>query len=115
MVQKKWVLDNLAALIATNNGIGSDQFSGALGVICTSTSTFATNPAGITIPYNDPTIFPNGGQGIFKDVSGNELPNTPHFTTSLGAQYAMPVNATWTALVRTDFYYQSELVGAHLQ
>jgi outer membrane receptor protein involved in Fe transport len=57
----------------------------------------------------DPLQHPeaNYGQGISKDVSGNELPNAPHFTLSVGAQYAIPVTSDWTALVRTDFYWQT--------
>jgi outer membrane receptor protein involved in Fe transport len=31
----------------------------------------------------------------------------PHFTMSLGAQYAMPLSNVWTALARTDFYWQT--------
>jgi outer membrane receptor protein involved in Fe transport len=55
----------------------------------------------------DPKIAPNNGAGFAKDLSGNELPNTPHFTVSFGAQYAMPINEDWTTVVRTDAYWQS--------
>ncbi len=52
--------------------------------------------------------FPNGGQGFYDDLSGNELPNTPHWTQSVGAQYTMPFGDGWRATVRGDFYHQSQ-------
>ncbi len=54
----------------------------------------------------DPTTAPNGGQGFDKDLSGNQLPNTPPFTLSAGAQYSMPVSADWAATARVDGYWQ---------
>jgi outer membrane receptor protein involved in Fe transport len=56
----------------------------------------------------DPSTAPNGGAGFFKDLSGNELPNTPHITFSLGGQFTMPLTNDWAGTVRTDFYYQSK-------
>jgi len=54
---------------------------------------------------DDPLI--NGGAGIFKDLSGNEMPNAPPWTVSFGAQYSFPVTTDWAATLRGDFYYQS--------
>jgi len=56
----------------------------------------------------DPATAPNGGSGFSKDVSGNQLPNAPHFTTSLSAEYTMPVSEDWAATLHTDFYWQSQ-------
>ena len=56
----------------------------------------------------DPSTAPNGGQGFAKDISGNQLPNTPHFTLSMGAQYSMPVSENWAGTLRGDFYWQSD-------
>ena len=50
---------------------------------------------------------PNNGAGFDKDLSGNELPNAPHFTTSFTAEYSMPVTADWAATLHGDFYWQS--------
>jgi len=50
---------------------------------------------------------PNGGAGFDKDLSGNELPNAPHFTTSFTAEYSIPVTADWAATLHGDFYWQS--------
>ena len=51
---------------------------------------------------------PNGGTGFYKNLGGNELPNAPHFTTSLSAEYTMPVSGDWAATLHTDFYWQSQ-------
>ncbi|HEV2561084.1 MAG TPA: TonB-dependent receptor [Rhizomicrobium sp.] len=56
----------------------------------------------------DPRTAPNGGQGFNKDLGGNQLPNAPHFTTSLSAEYTMPVSADWAATLHSDFYWQSQ-------
>ncbi len=62
-----------------------------------------------TITYTgfDPSTAPNNGEGFTKDLSGNELPNAPHYTMSLGADYTLPVSPDWAATLHGDFYYQS--------
>ncbi len=50
---------------------------------------------------------PNNGEGFYKDLSGNELPNAPHFTTSFTAEYSMPVTQDWAATLHGDFYWQA--------
>ena len=51
----------------------------------------------------------NGGAGIFDDLSGNELPNAPHWTTNIGAQYSFDLlDGSWRATVRGDAYWQSQ-------
>ncbi len=50
---------------------------------------------------------PNNGAGFAKDLSGNELPNAPHFTTSFTAEYSMPVTEDWAATLHGDFYWQA--------
>jgi outer membrane receptor protein involved in Fe transport len=51
---------------------------------------------------------PNGGAGFFAEVGGHELPNAPHWTASLGAQYRFTLPAGWDATLRGDFYWQSQ-------
>jgi outer membrane receptor protein involved in Fe transport len=58
-------------------------------------------------PGFDPLTAPNNGGGFDKDLSGNELPNAPHFTTSVTAEYSMPVTSDWAATLHGDFYWQS--------
>jgi len=50
----------------------------------------------------------NNGEGFYKDLSGNELPNAPHFTTTVTADYTIPLPNDWLATLHTDLYYQSE-------
>ena len=50
----------------------------------------------------------NGGAGFAKDLSGNELPNAPRFTTSFSAEYTLPVSSDWAASLHGDFYWQSQ-------
>ncbi len=59
-------------------------------------------------PGFDPTTAPNGGSGFTKDLSGNELPNAPHFTTTLTADYTAPLANDWMLTLHADLYYQSE-------
>ncbi|HTO40227.1 MAG TPA: TonB-dependent receptor, partial [Rhizomicrobium sp.] len=60
---------------------------------------------GPDFPFNE-DVFPNQGQGFYKDLGGNKLPNTPDFTLSLGAQYSMPLSDDWAGTLRSDFYWQ---------
>ncbi|HEV2562229.1 MAG TPA: TonB-dependent receptor [Rhizomicrobium sp.] len=50
----------------------------------------------------------NNGEGFTKNVGGNQLPNAPHFTTSLTGEYTMPVSEDWAATLHGDFYWQSQ-------
>jgi iron complex outermembrane receptor protein len=56
----------------------------------------------------DPSTAPNNGEGFAKNLGGNELPNAPHFTTSLSAEYTLPVTEDWAATLHSDFYWQSQ-------
>jgi len=78
----------------------------------------AVDPATGTIPdpYVNQNTFngvdygaaPNNGEGFAKDISGHELPNAPHFTTSFSAEYTIPVSEDWAATLHSDFYWQSQ-------
>lgn len=46
--------------------------------------------------------------GRAADLSGNELPNSPRWTVSLGAQYTWELPSGWAATLRGDYYRQSE-------
>jgi iron complex outermembrane receptor protein len=59
-------------------------------------------------PGFDPSSVPNNGEGIAKDLSGNELPNAPHFTGTFTADYTIPLSGDWLLTLHGDFYYQSE-------
>jgi iron complex outermembrane recepter protein len=66
------------------------------------------DPTSPTAANNGAGPAPNNGQGFDKDLSGNQLPNAPHFTTSLSAEYTMPVSQDWAATLHSDFYWQSQ-------
>ncbi len=56
----------------------------------------------------DPTTAPNNGEGFDKNLGGDQLPNAPHFTTSLTAEYTIPLSQDWAATLHGDFYWQSQ-------
>ncbi|HWB54348.1 MAG TPA: TonB-dependent receptor, partial [Tepidisphaeraceae bacterium] len=66
------------------------------------------NPITNGYPGFDPATAPNNGEGFAKDLSGNQLPNTPHFTVSFGAQYSTPLSTDWAGTLRGDFYWQGD-------
>ncbi len=45
-------------------------------------------------------------EGKAADLSGNQLPNSPHWTASIGAQYTWDFSGGWSATLRGDYYYQ---------
>jgi iron complex outermembrane recepter protein len=58
----------------------------------------------------DPREFPeiNNGAGFAADLGGNELPNSPMWTLSVGADYTWALNRGWDLTVRADHYRQGE-------
>ena len=50
----------------------------------------------------------NNGEGFFKDLGGNELPNAPNLTATVTADYTLPLANEWLMTLHTDLYYQSE-------
>jgi len=56
----------------------------------------------------DPSTAPNGGEGFYTDISGNELPNAPHVTVSINADYTVSLGKNWLATLHGDYYYQGK-------
>jgi len=54
------------------------------------------------------TDAPNNGEGFSKDLSGNSLPNAPHFTATLTGDFTLPLANDWLMTLHSDIYYQSE-------
>ena len=52
------------------------------------------------------TVTPSAG--IPAHLGGNELPNSPEWTVSLGAQYHWDLAGGWGLTPRADFYYQAK-------
>jgi iron complex outermembrane recepter protein len=51
---------------------------------------------------------PNDGEGFDKNLGGNQLPNAPHYTASLTADFTMPLSDDWAGTLHGDFYWQSQ-------
>jgi outer membrane receptor protein involved in Fe transport len=56
----------------------------------------------------DASLGHNNGEGFYKPLGGNELPNAPHFTATITADYTVPLPSDWLMTLHTDLYYQSE-------
>jgi outer membrane receptor protein involved in Fe transport len=69
----------------------------ALGYACATGS--GLNPLGLDAI---------SGAGHPVDLTGNELPNSPHWTASVGGQYQWALGGGWEATARADYYYQGE-------
>jgi len=68
-------------------------------------------PIGTEYPGVDPeclAALSNNGQGFYKNISGNELPNAPHYTATLTTDYTIPLPNSWLVTLHSDLYYQSE-------
>ena len=85
-----------------------------LGQLCLGGGFNGNSYAFINLPgagparFNPLTDAPNAGAGFFAEVGGNELPNAPHWTASVGAQYSFGLPAGWEGTLRGDFYWQSQ-------
>ncbi|MGB3320906.1 MAG: TonB-dependent receptor [Sphingopyxis granuli] len=58
----------------------------------------------------DPADYPelNGGAGLYTNLGGNELPNSPRWTVNVGAEYTIPFDGEWNATIRGDGYWQAK-------
>lgn len=97
-------------------GYPDDFKLGAIQVLCGGSArmgTFDPNVPGLPfwmlfgVTYDPLKDAPNGGRGFAKDLSGNELPNSPRWTASLGAQYEWNVG-NYDIVLRGDYYRQAE-------
>ena len=94
----------LAVSNATNNPF-------ALLGVCTASSTAG---AGTTIGSKGAVSVGTNAfgapvsDGVAVNLTGKELPNAPHWTVSLGAQYTWEFDNGWDAVLRGDYYTQTE-------
>jgi len=96
-----------ATALTITNGSGNPF---TLTAVCTTTSAAGagTNILGTGAIATGTNAF--GGlvsDGVPVDLSGNQLPNAPHWTTSLGAQYTVKLG-DWDATLRGDYYHQTQ-------
>lgn len=72
-------------------------------------ATAAALAAGVYSYGSNVSLYTSGaGEGVIQNLSGNELPNAPEWTVSLGAQYRWELPGGWNATLRGDYYRQSE-------
>ncbi|HEY0651364.1 TonB-dependent receptor [Phenylobacterium sp.] len=100
---------NAQQALAVSNGINNPFAllfpSGLCGL--TSTDGAGTNIAGTgAIAAGTNAFLGLVSEGVPVDLSGNELPNAPQWTISLGAQYTWTVG-DWDATLRGDYYHQT--------
>ncbi|MEO8927466.1 MAG: TonB-dependent receptor [Caulobacteraceae bacterium] len=90
------LLSYVQGILAQNRATGQPDFSG-LAQVC----------PGTFISTAPPSVLANGGIGFFADLSGHSLPNQPHWTQSLGADFNLNLPNGWVGDLHGDFYYQS--------
>jgi outer membrane receptor protein involved in Fe transport len=49
--------------------------------------------------------------GFNTSLSGNEMPNTPKWTLSFGAQYTQPLDGDYNVVLRADYYWNDKAWG----
>jgi hypothetical protein len=59
-------------------------------------------------PGWDPSTAPNNGEGFFKELGGNQLPNAPHWTGTVTGDYTVPLPSEWLMTLHTDVHWQSQ-------
>jgi len=59
-------------------------------------------------PFAEICNSPGASDGVPVNLKGKELPNSPHWTFSFGAQYTMDLTSDWTATLRGDYYKQTD-------
>jgi outer membrane receptor protein involved in Fe transport len=73
---------------------------------------YVANPNPVSLPGyvgfdpDQPAI--NHGEGFAKNIGGNQLPNAPHYTVSLTADYTTPLSDEWAGTLHGDLYWQSD-------
>ena len=76
--------------------------------VASPTGTAPLSPAYAGYIGFDPTSAPNSGKGFSKDLSGNELPNAPHYTATVTMDYTIPLATDWDLTLHGDYHYQSK-------
>jgi outer membrane receptor protein involved in Fe transport len=65
-------------------------------------------PPGATNPFSPfwAGLDPNNANGLAENIGGKNMPNSPHWTISAGAQYVFDLPSEWTMTPRVDWYWQ---------
>ncbi len=109
LINKAWNFLGICSYAYATPGVDIDPITGLSYTPNPTITAFAPIPLGYP-GFNpaDPEvrIGANDGEGFYKDLSNNMMPNAPPFTASLGAQYTVPVSSDWAATLRADGYWQ---------
>jgi len=67
----------------------------------------AIPPAAMASLCTGPFAIPGASFGTPVQLKGQQLPYSPHWTFSFGAEYGVDFTADWRATLRADYHYQS--------
>jgi outer membrane receptor protein involved in Fe transport len=96
------------ALLAAAPCTGPGTLAAQLAAAGLDAASAAALSAGVYSYGADVALYSNGaGEGVIQDLEGNDLPNAPKWTVSLGAQYRWTFANGWSATLRGDYYRQS--------
>jgi len=114
-VLEPWLAENNTGSAAGGTGVSWWQFCGGGGILNNTMEPLIDPATGqrydpLAVGPDGKLLYPemNGGSGIRAQLGGNELPNSPHWTANIGAQYGWDVLDGWRATVRGDAYWQSQ-------
>jgi outer membrane receptor protein involved in Fe transport len=102
----------LARFLAVQEGLGGINVPGVTGnseAILGICPVPGNSGAGVTSTTQTPLDLALGitpSAGVPVSLKGKELPNSPDFTVSLGAQYVYDLPRNWIATLRGDYYWQ---------
>jgi outer membrane receptor protein involved in Fe transport len=106
-VLPQYVVD--AGLQFNGGEMGPCEFAYALKLDPATHQAYVADPRPDYRGYNpELDVGQNNGEGFFKELGGNELPNAPHMTATITADYTVPLPRDWLVTLHTDLYYQSE-------
>ncbi|ODU22323.1 MAG: TonB-denpendent receptor [Sphingomonas sp. SCN 67-18] len=107
-IAPKAVVDKIVSSFFFNDGSANAYLS----PLCGGSYIGSYGPGGFLpllfgVNYDPAVDAPNQGRGFYADLGGNELPNAPHWTANLGAQYTIPIRG-WALTLRGDYYRQGK-------
>lgn len=98
-----------AATLANRVCSGPASVTAGLVAAGNTPATAAALAAGMYSYGSNVSLYTNGaGEGVRQNLKGNELPNAPKWTMSLGAQYRWELENGWNVTLRGDYYRQTE-------
>ncbi|MES2724161.1 MAG: TonB-dependent receptor [Pseudomonadota bacterium] len=98
-----------AATLANRVCSGPASVTAGLVAAGNTPATAAALAAGMYSYGSNVSLYTSGaGEGVRQNLKGNELPNAPKWTMSLGAQYRWELENGWNVTLRGDYYRQTE-------